>query len=169
MEIQRLLDLDIEEMHKMIIARMENTTGETYPFYSPIISEDAPSEDDNYMPLCDSEGPVLFATPSNEVDQTCPSMTDSLRQLTRTVAKRYGDMFRVGVEDNNPSYSVHLTRKNVFLRVHIDGLIENVKTFEYKAGVVKGLYCILKLCDYNVVEFIAHINRYGFQPLSEKL
>ena len=92
----------------------------------------------------------------------------NIRRTVRMDAKRYLKLFKLHVENNNSHFRVLSTATTVTIKLDSD-VPPNSFEYPYKAGVIKALYLLLCLNNYNMQTVLDSIAVTGFQPFDDDM
>ena len=89
------------------------------------------------------------------------------RAQANSDCRRYAKLFKQHVVEKNPGYSVVVTRTTITVNFNRGENSEVKGTFPYKVGVVKALYMLLSLCNWNMYNFLKNIEDDNFTPFPD--
>ena len=89
------------------------------------------------------------------------------RAQANSDCRRYAKLFKQHVVEKNTGYSVVATRTTITVNFNRGGNSEVKGTFPYKVGVVKALYMLVSLCNWNMDNFLKNIEDDNFTPFAD--
>ena len=89
------------------------------------------------------------------------------RDQRKKDTKRYAKLIKKHVEKYNSHFKVVVTNTTISIGEETCGTTHNAGVFQYKAGTLKAVYCVLAVCNYNMIAFSKHLEENKFSPFPE--